>query len=185
MERGQTTLDFALGVSLFIGIIFFVFAFVPGVLQPFSATIQEETVAVNRVADGLTDGRLASPTEPGVLDERCTVWFFENAGGPGEGSPPDCGFTGTTLDDRLGLADRQRFNVTVVGNVSGAGSFDALCWDGDGKALAEVGGGSCDGANDVTLAAGSPAPRGSSGTMRATRVAELAGEDVTVYVEMW
>ena len=186
MERGQTTLDFALGVSIFIGIIIFVFMFVPGILQPFSATIQEETVAANRVADGLTDGRLGSPSDPGVLDRRCTVWFFDNAGGGGESSPSDCEFTGRTVHERLGLADRQRLNVTVAGNVStGGGSFDALCWDGNAGALAEVDGTACSDSGDVRLASGPASPKGSASTVSAVRVASLAGEDVTIYVEMW
>lgn len=186
MERGQTTLDFALGVSIFFGIIIFVFAFVPGILQPFSATVQEETVGVNRVADGLTDGKLGSPAEPGVLDRRCTVWFFEQAGGPEEGSPGECSYSGATVHDRLGLADRQRVNVTIAGNVSAdAGSFEPLCWDDGADALAEVDDGDCDQSGDVRLAAGRPPPEGNTATVTAKRVASLAGEDVTVYVEMW
>ena len=186
MERGQTTLDFALGVSIFIGIVIFVFAFVPGILQPFEASIQEETVAANRVADGLTDGRLGSSAEPGVLDRQCTVWFFENAGGGTESSPSECSFTGETVHDRLGLADRQRVNVTVVGNVStGGDSFDRLCWEESTDSLAEVNSGTCGDAGDVMLASGPTPPESSGSAVTAVRVAALAGEDVTIYVEMW
>ena len=35
MSRGQTTLDFAIGVSVFLIVVAFVLAFVPGMVQPF------------------------------------------------------------------------------------------------------------------------------------------------------
>ena len=71
--RGQTTLDFTIGISVFIAAIVFVFAFVPGILTPFTAVNEDQTVAVGAVADDLSLGKLGSPREPYVLDAACVT----------------------------------------------------------------------------------------------------------------
>jgi len=57
----------------------FIFLFVPGIVAPFTVGAQDETVTVNRVADGLTQDQLRSSQRPGVLGTACTVDFFEHA----------------------------------------------------------------------------------------------------------
>jgi hypothetical protein len=82
--RGQTTLDFAVGVSIFLVVVAFVVAFVPTMLQPFEGSAQEETAAADRIADDLsTDVLVADVADPHVLDRGCVVAFFalENSDG--------------------------------------------------------------------------------------------------------
>jgi hypothetical protein len=43
-ERGQTTIDFTIGISVFLGVIIFVFVFAPGILTPFTVTGQSEAL---------------------------------------------------------------------------------------------------------------------------------------------
>jgi len=174
--RGQTTFDFALGMSIFLLSLAFVLVFVPGMFDPFTAGTQEETVAVNRVADELAQRALGNATTPYELDAGCTRAFF--AGGTGTG----CEFSGATIEEQVGVEDRQRVNVTVTGNLSAATGPDVVCWDRATGSFVEER--NC-GADRVLLARG-PNP-GSSGskTISATRIVSLAGADVTIEVEMW
>ncbi|MFC7075795.1 DUF7287 family protein [Haloarcula halophila] len=180
MSRGQTTLDFAVGISLFLAIVLFVYLFVPGILTTFTDGTPSETVTANRVADDLALGLLGSPSEPNVWDRECAVAFFDGT------TPGGCHFAGSTTNERVGIAPRENVNVTVIGNVSAdpdPGS-DRLCWDDSAAALAETDSG-CTGTNDVTLAAGDQAPKTNADSVTATRVVSLHGEAVTVEVVMW
>ncbi|WP_226023363.1 DUF7287 family protein [Halomicrobium salinisoli] len=178
--RGQTTLDFAIGTSLFLGIVLLVFLFVPGALDPFTEGAQAETVTADRVADDLAYGLLGSPQEPGVLDRECAVAFFANE------SPGECRFEGATTHERLGLTDRRGVNVTVRGNVSGAPDGpNRLCWNGGDARLAETDDGDCGSSDDVTLAAGDPLTQTDASSVTAVRTVSLFRTDVTILVEMW
>ena len=125
--RGQTTLDFAVGVSIFLVVVAFVVAFVPTMLEPFEQSAQEETAVADRLADQLATDLLAeNVSEPYVLDRECTVVFFESredGNDPGgddaenvDGDTPPsytdpfdtgfdgpCGFADIPFRDRLGL----------------------------------------------------------------------------------
>ncbi|MCU4799008.1 hypothetical protein OB920_01285 [Halobacteria archaeon HArc-gm2] len=179
-SRAQTTLDFAIGISIFLAVVMFIFLFVPGIVEPFTVGAQDETVTVNRVADGLTQDQLGSSQRPGVLDTACTIDFFEHAE---DGTDiTACGPSKDDLADFVGIKDRQNVNVTVQGNTSAADvGSEQLCWDGSSDALVEADDGTC----DVRLAAGETPPTTNADAVTATRVASLAGEDVTVVVEMW
>ena len=124
-DRGQTTLDFAVGVSVFLLTAIFVLTFVPGMLEPFERSTQEEISAADRIATDLVEGTLASPDGPHLLDRECTVIFFEsredgfdpggddaeNVDGDETFADPfgtgayggDCNFEDTSFDERLAL----------------------------------------------------------------------------------
>jgi hypothetical protein len=86
-SRGQTTLDFAVGMSLFLISVAFVISFTPNLIQPFADSGTEDTIIANRVASQLVEGTLADPGKPYVLDKACTVAFFapEHADGEVDG----------------------------------------------------------------------------------------------------
>lgn len=180
-DRGQTTIDFTIGISVFLGVVIVIFLFVPGLLSPFTAGSQEETVLADRVADQLVRSTLADPSEPFVLDTDCTRWFFNS----GDDSPFDCRFddtSGVPLTERIGLSDRQKLNITIVGNISATDQgSELLCWDTGNERLFEddeCGGG-------VTLAAGDEPPQSRDSSVTAKRVATLERWDVIVVVTMW
>lgn len=126
-DRGQTTLDFAFGVSVFLLTAIFVLTFVPGMLEPFEEGTQEEISAADRIATDLVEEELASPDRPHLLDRECTAIFFEsrddgndpggdddaNVNGNGTFADPfgtgtyggTCNFEDVPLDERLGLPD--------------------------------------------------------------------------------
>ncbi|MEF8840737.1 MAG: hypothetical protein V5A62_03805 [Haloarculaceae archaeon] len=124
-DRGQTNLDFAVGASVFLLTAIFVLTFVPGMLEPFEESTQEEITAADRIATELVEETLASPDRPHLLDRECTVIFFEsredgydpggddaeNVDGDGTFSEPfgtgtyggECNFDDTPHDERLAL----------------------------------------------------------------------------------
>lgn len=179
-RKGQTSLDFAVGMSTLLLVFAFVLTFVPGILGPFTASGQEETVTADRVADHLAEGLLAEPGTPYVLNRTCTVAFLDNA------SNSDCRYGGDNLSDRVGISRygddkpyRQRVNVSVVGNVTGPDSEDVLCWDGSG--LVEK-----DDAGCITLLEiGPDAPTERSSVVAARRVVSIDGQDAALLVRVW
>jgi len=185
--RGQTTLDFAIGMSLFLAVIVFIFLFVPGLLSPFTTGAQADTVTSNRVADNVTKSMLGSPRRPYTLDEHCTVEFFANNNAPGHCDP---GWSSGDIEDQVGISGaRQNVNVTIRGNVTAGGTGDEiLCWDRETEQLinakATSPGDGC-GSSDITLTRGDTPPQRNDASVTALRVVSLAGEDVTVYVEIW
>ena len=112
-RRGQTTLDFAVGVSVFLGVVAFAFAFAPTMFAPFASDTGVNSVVADRSADRLTaDTLAASPDDPMILDGSCTRSFFDGS------VPADCRYTTTNLPDTLGLDFTTHVNVTVR-NASG------------------------------------------------------------------
>jgi len=179
-QRGQTNLDFAVGTSVFLLSLVAVFVFVPGMIGPFTGGGQEHTVTANNVADRLSQGSLGDPETPHVLDTECAVDFFDGV------ANDDCGYDGSTLQERVGIRDRQNVNVTLRGNVTGGagdGSND-LCWDAGTESLVEAddgGTGSC----SVRLSVGGTPPSGAGTSVTARRIVSIEGTDATMIVEVW
>ncbi|RXK49477.1 DUF7287 family protein [Halorientalis pallida] len=180
-RRAQTTLDFTVGVVLFVFVLVAIFAFVAGTVQPFTTGDQEDIVAVNRVADGLAEDTLGDPDTPYILDTDCTVAFFEG------GSPPsDCRFSDQQLDEQVGVTDSAFLNVTVRGNVSGSGSpNELLCWDETAGELVEQGTTDCTTADVETLAVGDDSATGTQSSVTARRSVSVNGTSVSLVVKLW
>lgn len=179
-ERGQTTLDFTVGVVLFLFVLAGIFMFVSGTLQPFTSGDQENIVGANRVADNLAEGTLGDPSRPHVLDTTCTVTFFE------DGYNPDCRYENVPFRERLGVSEHQFVNVTVRGNVTqGTGGPDELlCWERTNGRLREQEAATCGGSR-VPLAIGNTPPERSQSAVTARRTVSLDGTDVSLVVKLW
>ena len=176
--RAQTTLDFTIGITIFIVVIAAVFLFVPGTLQPFSEGGQENIVSVNRVADDLSVGSLATDGTPHVLNGTCTEAFFN--------ATDRCGFDSTDVTELVGLGEFQTANVTILGNVSTrSGVQEILCYDhgdapGDRLTSPDP---ACD-SSETRLAIGDD-PSVAQSSVTARRVVELDGSDVFLVVKVW
>lgn len=185
--RGQTTLDFAVGAVIFIGLVGFVFFFVNSAVAPFTGNAQDDTVVANRVADELTGDLLGSPADPYVLDTYCTTEFFATLDGSPSAGPDECAYNGTDLNTRLGVTDRQNVNVSVLGNVTGQPTGNdkpvGLCWDEGTRTLINRSDAGC-GSGDPELTHG-PTPDDDQSTITARRTVSLAGRDVIFLVEVW
>jgi len=180
-DRGQTTFDFTVGVSIFLLVVVSIFVFVPGTLEPFSEGGQEDIVTTNRVADSLSEGLLGDPGQPHVLNTTCTVEFFRG------NSPGYCRYDGNNLTERIGVENRAFVNVSLRSNTTGSDGTDVLCWDEDDgptPRFVERDDGTCDG-GEVVTAVGPTPPRGSGTAVTARRIVQINGTDATLLVEVW
>ncbi|WP_435115486.1 DUF7287 family protein [Halolamina sp. C58] len=111
-RRGQTVLDYAIGVGIFLVAVTFVVATIPGMFSPFLGA--GDTQVADRTATSLATERLGAPDEPYVLDRDCTVAFFEQLDGGGS-APSDCRFdtNATTLQGMFGLDSGQSLQVRI------------------------------------------------------------------------
>jgi hypothetical protein len=183
--RGQTTLDFAVGAVIFIGVVGFVFLFVSSAVTPFTGNPQDDTVTANRVADELSADLLGSPADPYVLDPFCTREFFATLNtSPQTKGPTECAYNGTSLTERVAVQSRQNVNVTIVGNLTGPPTDTdtpvTLCWDEGDRQLLAQSNSDC----DVDFAVG-PNPAGEDSTITARRSVSVAGRDAILVVEVW
>jgi hypothetical protein len=191
--RAQTTLDFAIGVTVFLAVLIFAFGFVPGILEPFELGNDEHPKLSDRIADSLAQEKLGSPATPEVLDRECTVAFFnESDDGGGE-----CNFDEATLAEEFDLSAFQNANVTIEGNITDQDTgVSQLCWTEDspigntepGFVERNYVDGSIDcdtGSGDIVLAAGQQVPDQTAATISARRVVLLNGESVVLQVVLW
>ena len=158
-ERAQTTIDFAIGIGLFLLVVAFVVAFVPTIFTPFQSTQGPQTA--DRIATSLSTDRLGDPSNPYVLNATCTDAFFDqlNGGGP---APSTCLFN-TSADTTRAVftLDRTRdVNVTIR-------YANGSVVDSGGR-----------------LAAG-PTPPETTSVSAATRVVSLDGHPRRLVVRAW
>lgn len=94
-DRAQTTIDFAIGASVFLLAVAFVVWFVPSMFEPFADSEGSLFVLADRTASFLTEDALAvSAADPAVLDVGCTLAFFNGSA------------TVTLADGSTGACDR-------------------------------------------------------------------------------
>lgn len=186
--RGQTTLDFAIGVGVFLISVAFVLSFVPGMIQPFETNTQEEMSVADRVATQLAKSMLGGPS-PYVLGDECTVEFFRtDATAPGGVTCPfnenDLGDTGT-LPGRLGIDAEHDVQVRIQGDIDGDGTHATLCWDAAGGKIIEQGNADCDGSDTIfDVSTGTP-PTSTGSVNTGERVVSLRKYDVRILVQAW
>lgn len=200
--RAQTTLDFAIGISLFLIVVVYVLTFVPGVFAPFDRAQESQTVAVDRVASNLVEGQLTEPDEPYRLNRECTLAFFnqtsdENVDGDDDYAPgSDCRFRDVKLNERLAVQEFRNVNVTLKGDFNDLDNPDdeveVLCFDVNSDRIIDGGdegdGEECDiggSDDDYFLTIGETPPTRSRGVSVARRIVRLEDQTVTVIVRMW
>jgi hypothetical protein len=174
-DRGQTVLDFTIGMSLFLLVLLFVLLFLPGVLSPFTSGSQVEIGLTNRIADSLSEGLLGDPATPHVLNTTCTVAFFD------DNSPGYCRHSGSNLTSRLGLKSYQQTNITMKANITGDDARERLCWDDSNDQLVWIGHSNC----TTPLMIGPTPPADFDTAMTASRTVRLEGTETTMTVEVW
>lgn len=162
-DRGQTTIDFVVGISIFLLVVAFVVLFVPGIFDPFDGT--SRTQAADRFAATLANDALGDPATPAALNATCTRSFFEMQNRTDTAA--DCGFdpTADTVEAALGT-DRYSVNVTVF----------------DGAAVAELADPAGEGS--VELSAGPPVPDNEA-VATTRRVVLLDGRTLQLAVRVW
>lgn len=177
-DRGQTAVDFAIAIGLFLVALVVVISFLPAMIDPFAGTPSENSLIADRIANQLTEYQLAGSAS-GTLNTTCTLYFFNTTD---EASNPCVSFESDgDLDEKLGVGEDVRVNVTIEQNVSD-GTSGVLCGDLETHQVDEC---APDAENQYRLAAGdSPSDRASVAVAR--RVAFLDEyQNVTVYVRVW
>jgi hypothetical protein len=178
--RGQTTLDFATGISIFLFAMLFVFAFIPGVLTPFTTTAQEETVTANRVADLVATDIVTAPGQPYLLDGACTAALLNSS--LNSSSALDCGFSGGDMRERLDLAQRQSVNITFRGSPD-TGADEILCWDNTSEQVVNASNAT---ACDYTLTGQTGTdPSSGDSVVTARRIVSIDGTKASMEVRIW
>lgn len=102
-DRGQTTHDFALGISVFVLASVVVLTFVPSVTAPYTEGVSEVEQEHARTVSRALMANLSTAESPTTLDDDRTVAFFTT----------DWGETG--LQARFGLRNATSVNVTLRG----------------------------------------------------------------------
>ena len=179
--RGQTTLDFAIGISIFLAIVLFTFGFIPGILDPFDITDSEHPTLADRTADSLAHDTLGSASNPHILDRYCTVAFFDD-GGP---DLEDCNFEDGDLSERLGFEIGQNAKISITHEDSVVCWTDEVGSDGLSGHEEEAGLTTNCGGGDVSLATGQEPDDGQDTTVSARRTVSLGGEPVQLEVVLW
>jgi hypothetical protein len=169
-SRGQTNIDFVVGIVVFLLAVSFVVAAVPQLLAPYEN--QETPVVAERVASTLADSLLVDGDEPGTLDTECTGVFFDVPGATG------CSFGGATLTERVGVEPTYRVNVTLRWNVTGDASPEVLCYNGGDVGACATG------ASDQ-LAVGPPASGAQRSVASERRTVVVADRPATLQVRVW
>ena len=176
--RAQTTLDFAIGIAIFIAVLLFTFAFVPGILEPFEIQGEEEPALSDRVAETLAADMLGSPENPYVLDRYCTVAFFNDTA---DSSP--CSFdNGEDLNQRLDLRSYQNINISIVNSTANNAPY---CWNSTSNPVEpSVANESFCGSGDDFFEAGDD-PTTAGTTITARRTVRIGAETATLRVVVW
>ncbi len=95
-ERGQTAIDFVIGIALFLLAVAFVLAFVPSMFAPFHGADAADGLVADRSAAHLVETKFVEdPSAPGALNESQVTTFFEDCA--------DEENTGAWVADALGV----------------------------------------------------------------------------------
>lgn len=169
-DRGQTALDLAVGIGVFLLVVTFAAGFLPEMYAPFDDEPQRPQVA-DRSADRLVATLAESPDNPSVLNESCTVTVLR-------GTNAGCGYDpGDDLTEQLGVGSRYRVNLSLQRNVTADPGLEPLCTDGS-----EVK--DCSTGSD-RLALGPAVPTDRSSVDTTQRLVYVGGRDATVVVHVW
>lgn len=166
--RGQSSIDFVLGMAVFFLTLTFVVALLPELMSPFEDPAG--AVVADRALGTLSGGLLASET-PGTLAEPCAADFFGGAG-------TDCAFDANTpTPELLGVSDDYRVNVTLQRRAGPNATLAVACYDGSDVL-------DCTGGGD-RLARGPPTPDGSRTVRSARRVVRMDDQPLLLTVRVW
>lgn len=176
--RGQTSVDFAVAMGVFLIAVTTVVAFMPGIIDPFAGG-QSNPLLADRLATQLVDYQLGDPATPSALNATCTMYFFNGtAGAPCASFDP-----GDDLTEKLGIEDDRYVNVTLKANVTDDPGTEVLCADSAWSSAGDCSDATYDA--DKRLAVGEPPPTESGSVMAARRKALLGDRQVYVVVRTW
>ncbi|ELZ46205.1 hypothetical protein C464_11408 [Halorubrum coriense DSM 10284] len=115
-DRGQTVLDFVVGMSVFLVAVGFTFAFVPSLLEPYAVGEGATVIVAERGAARLAESSLAGSGSAATLSHACTLAFFNGTDPETASDESDCAWTANAddLHAELGVDDVRGLNLTVT-----------------------------------------------------------------------
>lgn len=173
-HRSQTTIDFLVGIALFLLTVMLVFGSIPSMTDPF-AEAEDSSIVVDRIASLLAFEMLGDPGSPSALNESCTFAFFNASLGDGAVCPVAFDETDPDLSNRVGVSSDYSLNVSLRRNTTGDATPDIVCTDGTAV-------GACPEA--TTLATGDRPPAGKP-VFTARRTVFIDEGDVELTVKLW
>jgi len=183
-DRGQSVYDYAIGVSLFLVVVFGAFAFLPTALNSVEAEAVSDAdeIAAERTADYLTETAFANASAERSdrrLRVSCVIALYDDG--------TACGFErGTPLAVDAGLTRERPVNVTVE---TDRDTGIVLCWDGGGSRLVAASSPDCTPSTDADVsfrnATGASSVAQNREFATAVRTARLGQRDVYVVVRTW
>jgi hypothetical protein len=169
-NRGQTTLDFAIGTSVFLLAVVFVVAYAPTLFDPFAGGTGTDLLVADRAATSLSADLLAASTaEPGTLSTGCVVAFFEEDGSLAD---EECAtafdVAGETAFEQALSLDGRNANVTIQALDTSSAEPAEIRWDGSDTELTRSNSGSAQ--REVAVA---------------TRTVSIGGNQYRLTVRVW
>ena len=115
-DRGQTVLDFVVGMSVFLVAVGFTFAFVPSLLEPYAVGEGATVIVAERGAARLAESSLAGAGSTATLSHACTFAFFNGTAPEAASEDSDCAWAAnaTDLHAELGVDELRGLNLTVT-----------------------------------------------------------------------
>lgn len=164
-ERGQTVIDYAIGVSIFLVVVGGVFLIIPTVFEPFSTGTTTETIIADNTATVVSKDLLMVDTSGDGVDVVCAAALFSgNTSLDGK-----CGFdAGASLEETLGVSSTTDVEMYVTGTNSASNS-GVISKTVEGKEYT------------FHRATGSD----KRNTVIATRIVSIEGELYQLVVEVW
>ncbi|WP_440953520.1 DUF7287 family protein [Methanococcoides sp. FTZ1] len=79
-DEGQVTIDYLMGITIFIVALFFIFQYSAGLFTPFQSNSDEVTLVADRVATSITEKEISAGDirTPNLIDEDKTNDYFDN-----------------------------------------------------------------------------------------------------------
>lgn len=173
-SRAQTPIDFLIGAGVFLLVFAFVLGIIPGMIDPFSDS-QETPLVADRIATQISEGMLAEPDRPTVLNQTCVNAFFNKSLGAGSNCALRFNASESDMAERLGLKDRYSVNISIKRDLDGDGELEVLSTDGQNVSAA----------GHTRLAIGPSVPTNAEAVVSASRTGYLDGKDVTVVTRVW
>ena len=163
-DRAQTVLDFVVGMSVFLLVVGFTFAFVPSLLEPYIVGEGSTVIVAERGTAQLVESSLAGPGSTATLSGVCTHAFFNGTDAETAASELGCNWESNAdaLHAELGVDEDRGLNVTVTRN----GTLGKL------------------GDDEVPMRGGDAPPRSQS-VSAASRIVDIDGETYRLTLRVW
>lgn len=110
-SRGQTTIDYAVGASIFLFVVGGVLLFIPTIFEPLSTSTTTNALVADQTATHLTTQVLNNGETTATLDAVCTAAFF----GQNAALDDECKFDATTpTRDIVGVSGSTDISISIT-----------------------------------------------------------------------